>query len=191
MTNCECLASVWVVLLLRPYLEKCRHAVRIYHDTSKWISNVTDSTGKIAHSRLRLSGLELDVVHRARSKHQATKLRPCSILSVLKAQLKINGKEEIPIENDIPVVSITPSNAHEIEEVSCMYLPDDVRESYNPGVRLPEVYSFAKTTEKDDKNRPITAHKFINEQEIDSYCRQARSTVGLEDRCTTKRGTNS
>lgn len=60
-THRECLAVVWVVYLLRHYLERCQFTVRTDYDAFKWILNVIDATDKLARWPLRLYQLELDV----------------------------------------------------------------------------------------------------------------------------------
>lgn len=48
-----------------------RFPIRTDHDALRWLLNMTDVTGTLAQWRLRLSELELDVVHRAVIKRQA------------------------------------------------------------------------------------------------------------------------
>lgn len=69
-THRECLAVVWEVLMLRPYLEGSRFTIRTHHDALQWILNMADATDKSARWRLRLSELEFDIVHRAGVTHQ-------------------------------------------------------------------------------------------------------------------------
>ena len=39
--NKQCLAVVWEVLSLRPYLDGTKFLIRTYHDALKWILNLT------------------------------------------------------------------------------------------------------------------------------------------------------
>lgn len=45
-THRECLAVIWAVLILRPYLEGTRFTIRTDHDALRWILNMSDATGK-------------------------------------------------------------------------------------------------------------------------------------------------
>lgn len=92
---------IWAVLLLPLYLEGFRLTVRTYHDELEWIINLTDSTGKLARWRLRLPEFEFYTVHFAVNKHQ-------SIDALLR--LESIGTDHLPIDDDIPVLYITPSN---------------------------------------------------------------------------------
>ena len=63
-TEKECLAIVWAVLMLRPYLEGSKFTLRTDHDSLRWIMNLSDASGRLQRWRLRLSEYEYDVVHR-------------------------------------------------------------------------------------------------------------------------------
>jgi len=70
-TERECLAVVWAVLLLRPYLDGVRFTVRTDHSALRWILNLNDTTARLTRWRLRLMEFEFEVVHRKGIKHQA------------------------------------------------------------------------------------------------------------------------
>ena len=44
-TECECLAVVWVCLLLRPFIELQRFTIVIDHEALKWLLTYEESTG--------------------------------------------------------------------------------------------------------------------------------------------------
>lgn len=44
----ECLAVIWAVLLIRPYLEGSQLTIRTDHDPLNWIFNLVDATSKLA-----------------------------------------------------------------------------------------------------------------------------------------------
>ncbi len=54
VTERECLAVVWAVTLLRPYLEGIHFAVGTDHAALRWILNLSTSGGRLEHWRLRL-----------------------------------------------------------------------------------------------------------------------------------------
>lgn len=78
--------------------------VRAEPDAWKWSLNLTESSEKLAHWRLRLSYFELYIVHTAGIKHQAAATLP---------RLKTVCKDETPIEVDITVLFITTLIAQE------------------------------------------------------------------------------
>lgn len=56
---------------IKPTLEITSLTMRTDHDFVKWIKNLTDSSGRLASSCLRLSKYEFNVVNRAEIWHQA------------------------------------------------------------------------------------------------------------------------
>lgn len=95
----QCLVVVWSVLLLQRYLKGFRFTLRNDHDGLKGILNVTDSSSKLGCCGLILSNFESNVVQCAGIKHQASETL---------SRIRTTGKDEIPIEDDIPVVGISP-----------------------------------------------------------------------------------
>lgn len=73
------------------------------HDALKWILQSADSTGRLAHWRLRLSEFEVEVEHRTNIVHQAAKTI---------SQLALNGKDKSTLEDDIPLLA-TDENTSE------------------------------------------------------------------------------
>lgn len=70
----DCLAVVWDVRILRPYLKGSPFTLRTDHEALKWIRDKGDATGMLARWCLRLNELEYDVMHRAGMKHQAAEV---------------------------------------------------------------------------------------------------------------------
>ncbi len=56
-TERECLAIVWAILRLRPYLERTRFKIRTDHHALKWALFVAMAEGRLAKWRLRLGEL--------------------------------------------------------------------------------------------------------------------------------------
>lgn len=70
-TEGECVAIVWPVLLLRPFLKHDRFPV-LFPSALRWVLNLTTATGRLARWELRLLEYDLEVMHRPVIVHQAT-----------------------------------------------------------------------------------------------------------------------
>jgi RNase H-like domain found in reverse transcriptase/Reverse transcriptase (RNA-dependent DNA polymerase) len=54
ITEKECLAIVWAILHLRPYLEQQNFTIRTDHHSLRWVLNLSDAQGRLELWRLRL-----------------------------------------------------------------------------------------------------------------------------------------
>jgi len=70
-TERECLAVVWVSLLLRPYIEGTRFTVRTDHAALKWMLHMDGAHGRLAWWRLRLAEFDYVVQTRPGASHHA------------------------------------------------------------------------------------------------------------------------
>jgi hypothetical protein len=80
-TEKECLAIVWAILQLRPYLEGKRFVDRTDHHSLRWVLNLSDAPqGRLARWRLRLLEFDFEVQYTpGRAHHGAdtmSRLRP-------------------------------------------------------------------------------------------------------------------
>ena len=69
-TERECLAVVWAVLKLRPYLEGSHFIVRTDHNALRWMMTLNDPTGRLMRWRLRLLEFDYEVMYRPGRVHQ-------------------------------------------------------------------------------------------------------------------------
>ena len=60
-TEKECLAVVWGCQILRPYLEGSHFRIYTDHQPLKWLLGITDTSGRLARWRLRLSEFDYSV----------------------------------------------------------------------------------------------------------------------------------
>jgi len=97
-TEKECLAIVWAVLALRPYLEGVRFTLRTDHSALRWILNLSDASGRLMRWRLRLADFDYEVKHRAGIKHQAA-----DTLS----RIRTNGEDTSDLDDAIPTLLVS------------------------------------------------------------------------------------
>ena len=60
----ECLAVVWAIRLLRPYLERSNFDLYTDHQALKWMMDMTDASSRLARWRLRLMEFAFTVKYR-------------------------------------------------------------------------------------------------------------------------------
>jgi hypothetical protein len=98
-TEKECLAIVWAVTHLRPYLEGVYFTVRRDHHALRWVMNLSDAQGRLARWRLRLAEFTFKVEYHPGAAHHAA-----DALSRLPHQAVPSDA----IEEAIPVCSTFP-----------------------------------------------------------------------------------
>ena len=104
-TEKECLAIVWAVLHLRPYLEGKRFTIRTDHHSLRWVLNLADAQGRLARWRLRLQEFDFEVLYLpGRSHHGA------DMMSRLQSSDPTLSDPTDPVDTDIPCFSISHRN---------------------------------------------------------------------------------
>jgi RNase H-like domain found in reverse transcriptase/Reverse transcriptase (RNA-dependent DNA polymerase)/Integrase zinc binding domain/Integrase core domain/Chromo (CHRromatin Organisation MOdifier) domain len=126
-TEKECLAIVWAVTHLRPYLEGVEFTVRTDHHALRWVMNLAEAQGRLARWRLRLSEFTFKVEYSPGATHHAA-----DVLS----RLPSPGIAAGPIDVDIPValvdsdeltrpLALEADSADPIEEIKILH-PEDI-----------------------------------------------------------------
>ena len=96
-TEKECLAIVWAILTLRPYLEGRRFIIRTDHHSLRWVLNLADAQGRLARWRLRLQEFDYEVHYLpGRSHHGA------DMMSRLQSTDPSLCDPKSPLDTDIP-----------------------------------------------------------------------------------------
>jgi len=70
-TEKECLALVWALFMLRPYVQGTRFIVRTDHSALRWMLHMDGAHGSLARWQLRLSEFDYLVATRAGAAHHA------------------------------------------------------------------------------------------------------------------------
>ncbi len=139
-TDKECLAVVWSVLLLRPYLEDVQFTVRTDHHALRWVLELGNSPahGRLERWRLRLLEFDFNVQYRPGAQHHAADAM---------SRLETEGPDEDLLDDDFSTLLAT-----------CL----DAESGY--GLRRGERIAA------DGKLAPISREKLVREQATDSYC---------------------
>jgi RNase H-like domain found in reverse transcriptase len=102
----ECLAIVWAVTHLRPYLEGTEFTVRTHHRALRWVMNLSDAQGRLARWRLRLAEFTFKVEYHPGVAHHAADAM---------SHLPHQAVPSDTIEEDIPVCAVAHAESHEPE----------------------------------------------------------------------------
>jgi RNase H-like domain found in reverse transcriptase len=97
-TGKECLAIVWAVTHLQPYLEGTEFTVRTDHHALRWVMNLSDAQGRLARWRLRLAEFTFNVEYHPGIAHHAADAM---------SRLPHQAIPAEPIEDYIPVCATT------------------------------------------------------------------------------------
>lgn len=137
-TQWECLAIVWDVLIIRPYLEGIRLTIRTDHDSVKTVLSLVKSTRRLALFCLRLSEFEFDIFCRAGIEHQAAEAF---------SRLPTTEEDDTPLEDDLPLLATDTIENHCDTQICVVDTTktDDVPVEYNNS----DVALYTRPTEKE------------------------------------------
>ena len=162
-TEKECLAVVWSILTLRPYLYGNTFNLRTDHEALRWVLNLADSSGRLARWRLRLAEYDYEVQYRPGVKHQ---------LADGVSRLRVKDALSEPVDDEVPCFAVqwqeegeNPSRRGTVQWVPPPYRSDG------------DDYALAVTPEERDIS-PISIEEFLQEQAGDPFCQSAAETVG-------------
>jgi len=65
----ECLAMVWGIMLLRPYLHGTKFKAVTDHSALKWLMSIKEPTGRLERWSLYLQAYDFEIIHRSGITH--------------------------------------------------------------------------------------------------------------------------
>jgi RNase H-like domain found in reverse transcriptase len=108
-TEKECLAIVWAVTHLRPYLERTEFTVLTDHHALRWVMNLFDALERLARWRLQLAEFIFTEKYHPGAAHCAADAM---------SRLPHQPVPRDPTEDDIPVYAVVPDHPSALEENS-------------------------------------------------------------------------
>ena len=148
----ECLAMVWAILLLRPYLERKRFTIRTDEVALKWLLSLKDPSGRLARWRLRLAEFEFSIQYRPGIKNSLAD--GCS-------RVTSQGGDTNKCDDAIPTfIMETDETEYEYDE-DCY----TIHTGDNHAITFPEA---------------ITLEDIFDAQQVDDECREWKKTVNIK-----------
>jgi hypothetical protein len=116
-TEKECLAIVWAIMTLRPYLEGRCFVARTDHHSVRWVLNLAHAQGRLARWRLQRQEFDFEVQYLpGRTNHGA------DMMSRLKSKDPKLSDPASPVDTEIPCAVVS----HRGDPT--LLLVDDLRE---------------------------------------------------------------
>lgn len=102
VTERECLAVLWAIEKLRPYLEGTRFTVITDHHSLVWLNNIKEPTGRLARWAVRLQQYDFEIIHRKGKEHLVPDVLSRSVPEIDIISIDSVDAPENTIDNDLP-----------------------------------------------------------------------------------------
>ncbi|CDF34164.1 unnamed protein product [Chondrus crispus] len=148
----ECLAVIWAVQTLRPYLYGEHFIVHTGHASLRWLMNVTDPSGRLIRWRLRLSEFDFEIKYKkGKANSQADAL----------SRLRTAGETVEEIDDEIPCFMAEPAEAVTPEELIREQAVDPFCNRIKEEMDAGKVRTFSMKTEELEGTLCRTAAEFV------------------------------
>ena len=161
----ECLAVVWALQTLRPYLAFERFTVYTDHNALRWLFNIAEPSGRLMRWRLRLAEFDFEIQHKkGRLNTQADAL----------SRLKTDAETVYDPEADVVPVYLAEEEIARREEdndepVNTDFLHEDWAEHDAALVNEQEAVHTAVN--------PVKWEELLTEQQSDEFCMKVREQI--------------
>lgn len=109
VTEKECLAVLWSVEKLRPYIEGAHFKVITDHHSLVWLNNLKDPVGRLARWAVRMQQFDFEMIHRKGKDNLVADALSRSV-SVAVATTPASGKQDSWVEKMKSLVGKSPGN---------------------------------------------------------------------------------
>ena len=144
----DCLAVIWAVQTLRPYLYGDLFILHTDHASLRWLVNLMDPSVRLIRWRLRLSEFDFEIKYKkGKANSQADAM----------SRLLTEGETVDAIDNGIPCFMAEPADAKENEE-----------EDFE---RLEDIFALERGPASDrlDHYQDVSPEELIREQAVDPF----------------------
>jgi hypothetical protein len=187
-TEKECLALVWGITVLRPYLLDAEFDAHTDHYALKWLMTISDPSGRLMGWRLRLSEFRF-VVKYKKGKHNAI----ADMLSRLPTMANAEPKQELelPFFNTEQVVTpvgfgidfsiLDCGDTCSTSENEFNSTTDDEHDWCDVDEWEDHILATQEVLEDNDVPERISIEEIVREQLSDEFCQWARSSMEQDE----------
>ena len=158
----ECLAVVWSLLTLRPYLAFEKFTVNSDQSSLRWLMELSDPSGRLMRWRLRLSEFDFEINYK---KGTSNSVADCL------SRLNTQGGTTVPTDNDIPCfVASHEKNEEEVDFIEFDYEEED------------HVLVTNSASRQEENLKTITVEELLRAQQEDDFCSAVRARLNGGER---------
>jgi hypothetical protein len=165
----ECLAVVWALQTLRPYLAFEKFTVHTDHSALRWLFNIVEPSGRLARWRLRLSEFDYEIAYKKGS---------ANVHADTLSRLRTYAETEYDPDQDVIPVYIAEASAepdsHTDPSEEVDFLAEDWAE-----------HDAMLVNERADRPhesvKPLTWGELLTEQLTDEFCAKIRARINAGD----------
>ena len=167
----ECLAIIWALSILRPYLLGERFVVHTDQASLRWLLGITEPSGRLVRWRLRLSEFDFEVRYKkGKLNNQADAL----------SRLRTLGETEVDIDENVPCFIIEHTAVQNYNSNVDSTLNSNGNMDYKLIYETPDEADqllIATNPIEETELIPVTTEELLRSQLSDEYCAKIRSRL--------------